>query len=50
MIIAGYAIGAERGYIYLQGGNLPAAADILERAIGRAYGKDCSETISSEAA
>ena len=38
MIIAGYAIGAERGYIYLRG-EYPAAADILERAITQAYEK-----------
>lgn len=38
MIIAGYAIGAARGFIYIRG-EYPAAADILERAIGQAYKK-----------
>ncbi|HET7318875.1 MAG TPA: NADH-quinone oxidoreductase subunit NuoF [Nitrospirota bacterium] len=38
MIIAGYAIGAERGYIYLRG-EYPRAADILNRAIAQAYAK-----------
>ena len=36
MLIAGYAIGAERGYLYLRG-EYPAAAAILEDAIGQAY-------------
>jgi len=36
MIIAGYAIGAVRGYIYLRG-EYPGAALVLERAIGQAY-------------
>ena len=38
MIIAGYAIGAERGYIYLRR-EYPLAAEILERAIAQAYEK-----------
>ncbi len=38
MIIAAYAIGAERGYIYLRG-EYPAAADILEHAVAQAYAK-----------
>jgi len=38
MIIAGYAIGAEQGYIYVRG-EYPAAFDILERAIGQSAAK-----------
>ena len=38
MIIAGYAIGAEQGYIYVRG-EYPSAIDILERAIGQAAAK-----------
>jgi NADH-quinone oxidoreductase subunit F len=38
MIIAGYAIGAEQGYIYVRG-EYPAAARILERAIDQATAK-----------
>jgi NADH-quinone oxidoreductase subunit F len=38
MIIAGYAIGAERGYIYLRG-EYPAAAEVLDRAIAQAYAR-----------
>lgn len=38
MIIAGYAIGADQGYIYLRG-EYPAAKIILERAITQAYKK-----------
>lgn len=38
MIIAGYAIGAERGYIYLRR-EYPLAAEILDRAIAQAYEK-----------
>ncbi|MGE5173948.1 MAG: NADH-quinone oxidoreductase subunit NuoF [Betaproteobacteria bacterium] len=38
MIIAAYAIGAERGFIYLRG-EYPAAANILDRAIAQAYAK-----------
>jgi NADH-quinone oxidoreductase subunit F len=38
MIIAGYAIGAEQGYIYVRG-EYPAAAGILERAIDQAAAK-----------
>ncbi len=38
MIIAGYAIGAEQGYIYLRG-EYPAAKIILEKAITQAYDK-----------
>jgi NADH-quinone oxidoreductase subunit F len=38
MIIAGYAVGAEQGYIYVRG-EYPAAAGILERAIGQAAAK-----------
>ena len=38
MIIAAYAIGAERGYIYLRG-EYPAAAEILDGAIAQAYAK-----------
>jgi len=38
MIIAGYAIGAEQGYIYLRG-EYPAAAAALECAIAQAYAK-----------
>ncbi len=36
MLIAAYAIGAERGFIYLRG-EYPAAADILRQAIAQAY-------------
>lgn len=36
MVISGYAIGAEYGYIYLRG-EYPDARDILERAIAQAY-------------
>ena len=36
MIIAAFAIGAERGYVYLRG-EYPHAAEILERAITQAY-------------
>jgi NADH-quinone oxidoreductase subunit F len=36
MIISAYAIGAERGYIYLRG-EYPGAARILENAISQAY-------------
>jgi NADH-quinone oxidoreductase subunit F len=38
MIIAAYAIGAERGYIYLRA-EYPSAVDVLDRAIAQAYGK-----------
>jgi NADH-quinone oxidoreductase subunit F len=38
MIIAGYAIGAQRGYIYLRG-EYPQAAHVLDRAIGQARAK-----------
>jgi len=38
MIIAGYAIGAEWGYIYLRG-EYPAAKDVLGRAMTQAYEK-----------
>lgn len=38
MIIAGYAIRSEQGYIYLRG-EYPAAVGILERAIDQAYAK-----------
>jgi NADH-quinone oxidoreductase subunit F len=38
MILAGYAVGAERGYIYLRG-EYPSAAKTLERAIAQAYAK-----------
>jgi NADH-quinone oxidoreductase subunit F len=38
MIIAGYAIGAERGYIYLRG-EYPGAAEVLDHAIVQAYAK-----------
>jgi NADH-quinone oxidoreductase subunit F len=38
MIIAAYAIGSERGFIYLRG-EYPAAAEILGRAIAQAYAK-----------
>ncbi len=38
MIIAGYAIGAEQGYIYVRG-EYPVAARILERAIDQAAAK-----------
>ncbi len=38
MIIAAYAIGAGRGFIYLRG-EYPAAANILDRAIAQAYAK-----------
>ncbi len=38
MLIAAYAIGAVRGFIYLRG-EYPAAADILGRAITQAYAK-----------
>ncbi len=37
-IIAGYAIGAERGYIYLRG-EYPGAAEVLDHAIVQAYAK-----------
>ncbi|NOZ69388.1 MAG: NADH-quinone oxidoreductase subunit NuoF, partial [Deferribacteres bacterium] len=36
MVISGYALGAEYGYIYLRG-EYPAAKDILEGAIEQAY-------------
>ncbi len=36
MVISGYALGAEYGYIYLRG-EYPAAKDILEAAIEQAY-------------
>jgi NADH-quinone oxidoreductase subunit F len=38
MVVAAYAIGAARGYIYLRG-EYPKAAGILERAIDQAYTK-----------
>jgi NADH-quinone oxidoreductase subunit F len=38
MIIAAYAIGSERGFIYLRG-EYPAEAEILGRAIAQAYAK-----------
>jgi NADH-quinone oxidoreductase subunit F len=38
MIIAGYAIGAERGYVYLRG-EYPSAAAVLEGAIAQAYAR-----------
>lgn len=38
MIIAGYAIGAEQGYIYLRG-EYPGAAEVLDHAIVQAYAK-----------
>ncbi len=39
MIISGYALGSEYGYIYLRG-EYPRAADILNKAISEAYGKN----------
>ncbi|MDA8078055.1 MAG: NADH-quinone oxidoreductase subunit NuoF [Nitrospiraceae bacterium] len=36
MVISGYALGAEYGYIYLRG-EYPAAKDILNKAISQAY-------------
>lgn len=39
MVISGYTLGAEFGYIYLRG-EYPAARDILERAIAQAYEKN----------
>lgn len=38
MVIAGYAFGAEYGYIYLRG-EYPKAKEVLNRAIGEAYGR-----------
>ncbi len=40
MIISGYAIGAERGYIYLRY-EYPKAFGILEKAIEQAYARGC---------
>ncbi|UCD34682.1 MAG: NADH-quinone oxidoreductase subunit NuoF [Nitrospiraceae bacterium] len=39
MVISGYTLGAEYGYIYLRG-EYPGARDILDRAIAQAYEKD----------
>lgn len=39
MVISGYAIGAEYGYIYLRG-EYPYARDVLNRAITQAYEKN----------
>jgi NADH-quinone oxidoreductase subunit F len=39
MVISGYALGAEFGYIYLRG-EYPDAKDILNEAINQAYKKD----------
>jgi NADH-quinone oxidoreductase subunit F len=39
MVISGYALGAEFGYIYLRG-EYPDAKDILKEAINQAYKKD----------
>ena len=39
MVISGYALGAEHGYIYLRG-EYPDARDILDRAIQQAYAKN----------
>lgn len=38
MVISGYALGSEYGYIYLRG-EYPHAGDILNRAISEAYGR-----------
>lgn len=40
MIIAAYAVGAERGYVYLRG-EYPHAAGILDQAITEAYKAGC---------
>jgi NADH-quinone oxidoreductase subunit F len=40
MVISGYALGSEYGYIYLRG-EYPEARDILNRAISQAYDKNC---------
>ena len=40
MVIAAYAIGASRGYVYLRG-EYPKARDILLAALSRAYEKGC---------
>jgi NADH-quinone oxidoreductase subunit F len=39
MVISGYALGAEYGYIYLRG-EYPHAKDVLNKAIAQAYGKN----------
>ncbi|MBI3593018.1 MAG: NADH-quinone oxidoreductase subunit NuoF [Nitrospirae bacterium] len=40
MVISGYALQAEYGYVYLRG-EYPKAKDILENAIRQAHGKGC---------